>query len=86
MKTILCLSSILLATTTFATTLYPGNTDGPSAGDLRSQPPVYYPPAQPNPLDTSPQQQANPQQPPPPQNKTNPQLPTPQLPPSSTPQ
>lgn len=76
MRTILCLSSILLATTTWATTLYPGNTDGPSAGDLRSQPPVYYPPAQPNPLDNAP----------PPQNQTNPQLPAPQLPPSSTPQ
>lgn len=81
----------LTTSTSFATaTLYPGNTDGPSAADFESQPPVYYPPPQSPPVnpDTSniqPNAQVQPNQnnlgyPPP---NTNPQVQPEPLPPSS---
>jgi len=53
MKASIAFSVLLVLLSGFAsatTTYYPGNTDGVTAVQLEKEPPVYYPPQQPNPL------------------------------------
>lgn len=50
MKLTLLCTLLLGSSVTYATaTYYPGNTGGPTAGDLKALGPVYYPPTNPLP-------------------------------------
>ncbi|PJD91522.1 MAG: hypothetical protein CK424_06860 [Legionella sp.] len=81
MKSIWICAMLMVSKTLFATTTYyPGNTGGPTAGDLKSQSPTYYPPIKPAPPITNPQ--IMPSAPSSSQN-TNPQLQQQTLPPST---
>ncbi len=81
MKLTLLCTLLVASSVTYATaTLYPGNTRGTTAGDLKAQPPIYYPPTYPPPnvdyhlvLPTVPSFSQN----------TNPQLQQQKLPPST---